>query len=197
METFNLGAFSCPLCDSYDRERLAALYLDRVLAAYDRQRRYRLIEFAPARALSHGQALSVHRVSQRGHRAQRRRRPHRPDRLCLCGRLGRHLPVLARARAHLVPLFAHIDETFEDPSIVTMRERWKYFGAGDHVRQYGKRDFVDRLTAAGFRVDQLGVDYFGRETCRIAGIADNSVLYVVRKNENHIAEAPAAASHTR
>ena len=69
------------------------------------------------------------------------------------------------------------------------------------MRQYGKRDFIDRLTAAGFRVDQLGVDYFGRETCRTAGIADNSVLYVVRKNgrsaETSSAEAPAAASHRR
>lgn len=101
----------------------------------------------------------------------------------------------------LVPLLSHIDETFEDPSIVTMRERWKHFGDGDHVRQYGKRDFIDRLTAAGFLVDQIGVDYFGRGTCRIAGIADNSVLYVVRKNERDgeraIAEAPGAASHRR
>ena len=61
--------------------------------------------------------------------------------------------------------------------------RWKYFGMGDHVRHYGRRDFVERLTAAGFIVDQLGVEYFGAETFRRAGIAANSVLYVVRKEE--------------
>jgi hypothetical protein len=49
------------------------------------------------------------------------------------------------------------------------------------VRQYGRRDFVDRLAAAGFRVEQLGIDHFGAETFRRAGIADNSVLYVVHK----------------
>src|SRR5262249_17758861 len=45
METFNVGAFSCPSCDSYDRERLTALYLERALAAFDARRRYRLVEF--------------------------------------------------------------------------------------------------------------------------------------------------------
>jgi hypothetical protein len=62
---------------------------------------------------------------------------------------------------------------------------------GDHVRHYGKRDFVERLTAAGFVVDQLGIEHFGRETFRRAGIADNSVLYVVRKDEATGNAAPA------
>jgi len=81
----------------------------------------------------------------------------------------------------LVPLVIGIEETHEDPSIDTIALRWKYFGMGDHVRQYGRRDFVKRLAAAGFRVEQLGIDHFGAETFRRAGIADNSVLYVVHK----------------
>src|SRR5712691_4595996 len=86
----------------------------------------------------------------------------------------------------LVPLSPDIDETNEDPAITTLEERWKYFGGGDHVRQYGKRDFVSRLAAAGFAVDQLGIDYFGKDAFRQAGIAENSVLYVVRKGaEDH------------
>ena len=50
---------------------------------------------------------------------------------------------------------------------------------GDHVRQYGKRDFIERLEAAGLNVEQRGIEYFGAEVFRRAGIADNSVLYVV------------------
>jgi hypothetical protein len=80
----------------------------------------------------------------------------------------------------LVPLVIGVDETHEDPAIDTNEGRWKYFGMGDHVRQYGRRDFVERLTASGFSVEQLGVDYFGRETFDRAGIAENSILYVVR-----------------
>jgi hypothetical protein len=58
--------------------------------------------------------------------------------------------------------------------------RWKYFGMGDHVRQYGKRDFIDRLEAAGLKVDQLAIEHFGAQAFRHAGIAENSVLYVAR-----------------
>ena len=164
METFNLGAFSCPLCNSYDRERLTALYLDRVLASYDRQRRYRLIEFAPARALYR----TVRRYPFIEYRSADFERNDVDDRIdltdCayadgsvdifLCSHVLEHIRDDRKAMRELnriltpdgfgivlVPLLPHVDETFEDPSIVTMRERWKYFGDGDHVRQYGKRDF--------------------------------------------------------
>ncbi len=80
----------------------------------------------------------------------------------------------------LVPLVIGVDETHEDPNLNTDELRWKYFGMGDHVRQYGKRDFVERLEGAGLSVEQLGVAHFGAETFRRAGIADNSVLYVGR-----------------
>src|SRR4051812_14433291 len=30
METFNVAAYTCPNCNAFDRERLTALYLDRV-----------------------------------------------------------------------------------------------------------------------------------------------------------------------
>jgi ubiquinone/menaquinone biosynthesis C-methylase UbiE len=80
----------------------------------------------------------------------------------------------------LVPLVLGVDETHEDPNIKTEALRWKYFGMGDHVRQYGKRDFIARLEAAGLNVEQLGIDHFGAEVFCRAGIAENSVLYVVR-----------------
>jgi SAM-dependent methyltransferase len=78
----------------------------------------------------------------------------------------------------LVPLVIGIDETHEDASLNTTAQRWKYFGMGDHVRQYGKRDFIVRLEAAGLKVDQLGIEHFGAEVFRRAGIVENSVLYV-------------------
>jgi SAM-dependent methyltransferase len=81
----------------------------------------------------------------------------------------------------MVPLIHGVEATHEDPAINTPELRWKYYGQDDHVRQYGKSDFVDRLTAAGFRVDQIGVDHFGAEAFRRAGIAPDSVLYVARK----------------
>jgi ubiquinone/menaquinone biosynthesis C-methylase UbiE len=113
--------------------------------------------------------------------------------IILCSHVLEHIPEDRKAMAEirrvlkpggfavlLVPLVVGVDETHEDPSIVSEELRWKYFGMGDHVRQYGKRDFVARLEAAGLKVEQLGIDYFGADAFQRAAIADNSVLYVVR-----------------
>ena len=54
----------------------------------------------------------------------------------------------------LVPIGATI--TYEDPSIVDPMERKRAFGQADHVRIYGP-DYVDRLLAGGFSVQQVEV----------------------------------------
>ena len=114
--------------------------------------------------------------------------------IILCSHVLEHIPEDRKAMAEirrvlkpdgfailLVPLVIGVDETHEDPSFDTDEAlRWKYFGMGDHVRQYGKRDFIKRLETAGLQIEQLGIDYFGAEAFRRAGIADNSVLYVAR-----------------
>jgi len=206
METFNVAAFSCPACDAFDRERLTALYLDRAFRSLDQRRRYRLIEFAPAHAL-HKKLKRYPFIDYRSADLARNdvhdRRVDLTDMhgyadesvdIFLCSHVLEHIPDDRKAMRELrrilkpsgfgivlVPLIPGIDETHEDPKIDTIALRWKYYGMGDHVRQYGKRDFIGRLTAAGFAVEQLGIDYFGAEIFKRAGIADNSVLYVVRK----------------
>ena len=138
---------------------------------------------------------------------------HYPDEstdIFICSHMFEHIPDDRKAMRELyrilkpsgfglvlVPLAVGVDDTHEDPTIVSDELRWKYFGMGDHVRHYGKRDFVERLTAAGFIVDQLGVEYFGRETFRRAGIAGNSVLYVVRKEESAGGAATGRAARRR
>ncbi len=205
METFNMGAFSCPKCDSYDRERLTALYLERAFKDFDPRRRYRLVEFSAAHAL-HG---AIKRYPFIEYRSADLARPDVHDRvditncsyadgsvdIFLCSHVLEHIDDDRKAMRELhrilspdgfgivlVPLFPGIDETHEDPKIDTLELRFKYYGAGDHVRQYGKKDFVDRLTGAGFKVDQLDVNFFGTEVFHKNGIAQNSVLYVVRKH---------------
>jgi len=50
-----------------------------------------------------------------------------------------------------VPLIFKNEHTYEDASITEPKERKKAFGQFDHVRVYG-RDYLDRLSAAGFEV---------------------------------------------
>ena len=203
METFNTAAYTCPRCDASDRERLMAIYLDKVFAKFDPTRRCRLIEFAPADGLPRIFA----RYPFIDYRSADLTRPDvdehvdltaltYPDRsvdVLLCSHVLEHVSDDRKAMREirrvlkpdgfgilLVPLIVGLEETHEDPSFDTLELRWKYFGMGDHVRQYGKRDFIERLEAAGLSVDQVGIEHFDAEAFRRAGIADNSILYVVR-----------------
>ena len=204
LETFNIAAFYCPRCDSSDRERLTALYLDRVFRSFDRGRSYRLIEFAPNEALPKwlkrhpfirysSADLMRKTVDERIDLTAMNRYADGSVDIILCSHVLEHVPEDRKAMREirrvlkpdgfavlLVPLVVGVDDTHEDSSIVSEELRWKYFGMGDHVRQYGKRDFVARLEDAGLQVEQLGIDYFGADAFRRAGIAENSVLYVVR-----------------
>jgi SAM-dependent methyltransferase len=205
LETFNVEALYCPRCDASDRERLTAVYLARAFAALDPGRSYRLIEFAPNEALPkwlkrfpfiayRSADLNRRTVDERIDLTAMDRYADASVDIILCSHVLEHIPEDRKAMAEirrvlkpdgfailLVPLVIGVDETHEDPSFEADEAlRWKYFGMGDHVRQYGKRDFIARLQAAGLQIEQLGIDYFGAEVFRRAGIADNSVLYVAR-----------------
>jgi SAM-dependent methyltransferase len=51
----------------------------------------------------------------------------------------------------MVPMEEGLDETYENPAIVSRRDRLIHFGQEDHVRYYG-RDIRDRLRAAKFSI---------------------------------------------
>ena len=207
-ETLNLEAVSCPACEATDRERLTALYLIETFSALDPHRRYRLLEFAPS--LGPGLRTLLRRYRSVEYRSADLERDDVDDNVditdmriyadqsfdvFLCSHVLEHVPDDRRGMRELhrilktdgfgvvlVPLITGVDDTHEDPAINTPELRWKYFGLDDHVRQYGRRDFVNRLTDAGFKVDQLGIEHFGATAFREAGIADKSVLYVVRRS---------------
>jgi SAM-dependent methyltransferase len=204
METLNLESFTCPRCDAFDRDRLTALYLEEKFRAFDPGRTYRLLEFAPGDAL-HKWLKRFAFIAYRSADLSRKTVDERVDLtdmaayadqsldIILCSHVLEHIPDDRKAMREirrvlkpdgfavlLVPLVVGLDETHEDPSITSEALRWKYFGMGDHVRQYGKRDFIARLEAAGLSVEQLGIEHFGAEAFHRAGIAENSVLYVVR-----------------
>lgn len=214
IETFNASAYSCPACDASDRERLYVLFLDSEFRKLDPGRRYRLIEFAPSAAM--GRKLrSYSFIEYRSADLFRKTVDDRIDitdmkpyaggsaDMFLCSHILEHVPDDRKAMRELyrilkpggfgivmVPLVHDIEDTQESPEVNTEALRWKYYGSGDHLRQYGKRDFVQRLTAAGFRVDQLGIKSFGEYAFRNAGIAPNSILYVVRKPMNEARLSP-------
>ena len=204
-ETLNLEASSCPGCGATDRERLTALYLVEMFRAFDPRGHYRLLEFAPS-----GLRTLFKRYRFVDYRSADLNRTDVHDKvditdmsiyadqsfdIFLCSHVLEHVCEDRKAMQELyrilkadgfgivlVPLVSNVDETHEDPAIDTPELRWKYYGLDDHVRQYGKRDFVDRLTSVGFKVDQLGIEHFGAAAFKEAGITDKSVLYVARRS---------------
>src|SRR6266478_7268737 len=52
LETFNREAFSCPKCDASERDRLMAIFLDRILPSLAKGGGIRLTDFAPSDPLS-------------------------------------------------------------------------------------------------------------------------------------------------
>ncbi|MEM7555688.1 MAG: methyltransferase domain-containing protein [Cyanobacteria bacterium P01_A01_bin.84] len=83
----------------------------------------------------------------------------------LCNHVLEHIPDDAKAMKELyrvlkpggwsilqVPLDNNLEETLEDPNIVSEEDRLKFYGQKDHVRQYGL-DYKNRLEEAGFKVN--------------------------------------------
>ena len=81
----------------------------------------------------------------------------------------------------MVPIILSIDEIDEEFGSVDQAERWRRFGQFDHVRLYSKRGFLERVREAGFKVHELGREFFREDLFSRAGISNHSVLYIVQK----------------
>ncbi len=86
----------------------------------------------------------------------------------------------------LSPVDLSLEHTFEDDSITDPAERTRIFGQYDHRRNYG-RDYAERLSEAGFEVEEI--DYAARfsESERLMyGLRSDEILYIVRKKRPSI-----------
>lgn len=204
-ETFNRHQYACPSCDASDRERLYALYIRKWLAGLDRSKRLTFIDFAPAMSISSwlrglpfldykSADLFRHNVDIRLDITDMPQLANDSVDAFLCSHVLEHVPNDRAAMEELhrvlkpggfgivmVPLIKGVTETREDPAHDTELLRTRHYGLSDHLRMYGTEDFVARLQQAGFRVDVLGMDWFGEAEFRKAGIAPDSRLHVVKK----------------
>ena len=81
----------------------------------------------------------------------------------------------------MVPINLAAQYIDEDPGVVNVAERWKRFGQHDHVREYSRSGFIERVNEAGFVVHEFGSQSFGRIVFFRYGLHSHSVLYVVQK----------------
>ena len=202
-ETLNVDNYLCPVCRCADRDRLSALFLKRI--PRELQAKRMLLHFAPERALS----SFLRKNFVYSYRTADLFRKDVDDRVdiarmsnydgasvdCfICSHVLEHVPddTLAVRELYrvlkptgwgviLVPIIPELAQTYEDPSKTTETERLQHFGQKDHLRVYGKTDFINRLKSSGFQVSQLGAEFFGGDLLERHGISNRSCLYVVHK----------------
>jgi len=203
IETMNLGLYECSHCHTPDRNRLYALYLEQYFS--DTHDTLRLLDIAPDKQLRN----FIQKHSNVKYRSMDLVRSDVDDNLditnmhkyhdgqfdfFICSHVLEHIPDDKKAMQELyrvlkkggkgivmVPVNLQLQETMEDTHLKTEAEHWKYFFQGDHVRMYAKGDFINRLTLAGFTVEQLGIDYFSKELFEKNAIWPTSVLYIASK----------------
>lgn len=199
METLNYAQCNCPFCMSSDRERLYMMYLKKYLNPL--AKRYSVLDFAPTPAFAKKmktmgydyQTADLFRedVDIKVDICDMSKIYDESYDFVICSHILEHVnnPDLALSEIYrilrkfgqaivMVPLFMDVHQTLEDSSHNTNPLRWKYYGQGDHVRLFCRRDFLDRLEMAGFTVEQKGPpDFEIREIFRNA-IAKDSILYV-------------------
>ena len=205
-ETMNRHAYSCPNCGESDRNRLYAMYLSNKFEEMrETRKQYSFLDLAPSIPLQkfiksydfiqyRSADLYMDNVDDKVDIMNMNIYSDDQFDIILCSHMLEHVEDDRKAMAELyrvlnpsgfaiimVPIDLMLDADFEDKSIVSESDRWRYFGQGDHVRAYSKNGFVNKLKETGFVVHQYDEAYFGKWEFYNKGINPHSVLYVVTK----------------
>jgi SAM-dependent methyltransferase len=203
VETLNYDNCNCPFCLSSDRERLYVIYLDKYLSSISGKKS--ILDFAP----SHQFTRRIKQIGDVQYTSADYYRKDFDLQLDACdmstindatydvvifSHVLEHVdrPLSALTEIHrilkkggisiiMVPLFKDVKETSEDINCQSEELRWKYFGQGDHVRLYAKKDFAAQLKVPGFVVEELSIDGFDPRLIQENAIASDSILYICRK----------------
>ncbi len=211
-EFCSYAEYSCPFCGASDRDRLIAVYVENLIRTSSVRQSWNVVEFAPSGPMRRlVERLSAeHKGFLRWRTADMMMKgvddpgvdicnmkiyQDGQFDLFICSHVLEHVADDRAAMRELwkilkpggrgvllVPIQLSVQKTDEDPNVTDIGERWRRFGQDDHVRMYAKQDFLQRLTDAGFTVEQLGVKDFGRLFSWRLRLAPNSNLYVVHKS---------------
>jgi len=201
-ETLNYNEYTCPHCESLDRDRLIALYLEKYL---NNKSVYRLLDIAPALRLRdylksissivyRSADLSMKDVDDNVDLMDMNIYPDCSFDIFICSHVLEHVldDNLAMRELHrilsikgfgivLVPIISQLKDIDEDVTITDPDERWKRFGQDDHVRLYSQEGFIERLAGAGFKVSMITINDFSLKEFTLLGLSPKSVLYILNK----------------
>lgn len=203
-ETLSLETNYCANCGASDRERLYALWIDQQIEKGHFSERVRAIHFAPEAALSgklKGLAIFDYKTADLlmgdvDYKADMMDLPFDDESFdfFICSHVLEHVESDDQAIKELyritksggcgilmAPIILGLEKTVEDPSVKDEAGRWRLYGQDDHVRLYAHDDYVNKIRSHGFRIEELGEKYFGKEVYCSLGLKRTSTLYVVSK----------------
>jgi len=205
-ETINSRYYLCPNCFTSDRNRLYAIYLQNKYSELAKtKKKYSLLDVAPDKELAN-RVLKQDFIQYRSVDMYMDGVDDKADitnldiyednkfDIIICSHVFEHIPDDRKAMSELyrimkkggfgifmVPILLSLEEDFENAEYNTEELRWKYFGQDDHIRIYSKKGYIEKLVNTGFKVNQLGIDSFGKELFIKNGIHPRSILYIVEK----------------
>ncbi len=202
-EMTNVDSYCCPNCGASDRERLYAYWLSSQ-RGLEISLEQSIIHFAPEKSLE--QMLRNMRLKNYytadlhmkdvDYNVDLTNLPFADEQFSffICSHVLEHIENDIKAIQELyritkyggrgivmVPVGVCLESTIEHFGALSEEDRWRLFGQGDHVRYYSHKDFVNRLTASGFLVHQLDVNYFSSAIFEKLDLKPTSILYVVEK----------------
>jgi ubiquinone/menaquinone biosynthesis C-methylase UbiE len=191
LENFNILNYSCPVCNSSDRERLYSLYLrSKFEQMIKTNNTYTFLDIAPSTSLSKWikkhpsiqyKSVDLYMANVDDKADITDLKIYEDDKfdIIICSHVLEHVENDRKAMTELfrvlrpkgfaivmVLILLSLQEDLENPEWSTEADRWKYYGQNDHVRMYSKSGFVNKLKETGFKVSQLGIDFFQRNPLR-------------------------------
>ncbi len=202
-EMLNLREYTCPVCESTDRERAYALVMKKILPA---DKEIRILDIAPRQCITDFVKKNFPLANYKTADLLMPEADYKLD-ICdmkevsdgsidffICSHVLEHVTDDIKAMKELkriltadgcgilvVPLDLNKTEIDEDPNCTDVAERWRRFLQDDHVRAYTKEIFLQRLESVGLKVEQYDKNFFGKDLMTENGLIDTSVVYVVRK----------------
>jgi SAM-dependent methyltransferase len=205
-ETLNVSAYTCPVCGASDRDRFMAAYVGAVVIP-GMPDNAQVVDFAPAQGLS---AFLRRRLpaATRYLRADKfaagvdlaadicdmpEIRSESTD-FWICSHVLEHVDDDARAARELyrilvpggrgivlTPVLLSDHFSHPDTPAVTERDRWRYYGQGDHARLYTRKLLTDLLISAGFSVSEIQASALLGARTDLFGIQPRARLYIVSR----------------
>lgn len=202
-EMLNLREYTCPNCESADRERAYALVMKKILPT---DKEIHILDIAPRKCIADFVKKNFPLADYKTADLFMPETDYKLDIMdmnqiaegsidfFICSHVLEHVTDDIKAMQELkriladdgcgilvVPLDLNKAKIDEDPNCTDVAERWRRFGQDDHIRAYTKEIFLQRLESVGLKVEQFDKEFFGAAKMAENGLIESSVVYVVRK----------------